>query len=192
MEYEIGTIAHGGEIGKSGGAKRNLFIFRACLGCGKPQWVAYRKSKGKPETVRCQSCAGLHRYEGVAKRKYQVRGYTWVKLDKDDFFYPMVQKDGYVREHRLIMAKHLGRCLQPWETVHHKNGDKHDNRIENLELALSQGEHIRSHNKGYREGYLKGLYDGHETRIKALEQRVTILEAENLLLKQRAELERDV
>jgi hypothetical protein len=71
----------------------------------------------------------------------------WAKLsNKKDKRYidvyipshPNCSRKGYVKEHRLVMESNIGRYLEPQETVHHKNGDRQDNRPENLELWSSR------------------------------------------------------
>ena len=76
-----------------------------------------------------------------------------------------------IREHRLVMAKYLNRCLLPWEVVHHKNGDKQDNRIENLELLPTHKYHLV-------DSTTKSI-------IKSLQNKVAVFEAENIILRQR-------
>lgn len=53
-------------------------------------------------------------------------------------------KDGYVFEHRMVMSNFLGRKLLLTEIVHHKNGIKTDNRIENLEI-VTRSDHMTKH-----------------------------------------------
>src|SRR5690606_23130183 len=72
-----------------------------------------------------------------AGRVRDRRGY-W-KLRKPQ--HPNADTTGYVLEHRFIMSEFLGRPLTSKETVHHINGDRGDNRIENLQLR--NGNHGR-------------------------------------------------
>jgi hypothetical protein len=61
-------------------------------------------------------------------------GYNAELVSKSDPMYCMANSMGYVMQHRLVMARHLGRPLEKNETVHHINGIRKDNRIENLQL----------------------------------------------------------
>lgn len=73
------------------------------------------------------------------------KGYTIVIAPLD---YPFPQSLGptrRIREHRMVMELHLGRALADTEVVHHINGNRADNRIENLELHASAAEHMAEH-----------------------------------------------
>lgn len=72
-----------------------------------------------------------------------AQGYMYVIVDDDDTVCaPMRGRSRYVLEHRVVMARSLGRSLAPHETVHHINGDRLDNRVDNLELRSGRhGKH---------------------------------------------------
>lgn len=74
--------------------------------------------------------------------KITSQGYIMIK----NRTHPNCCNNGYVKEHRLIMEKHLGRYLTKKEIIHHINGIRNDNRIENLQL-MTQSEHTTLHNK---------------------------------------------
>lgn len=70
-------------------------------------------------------------------------GYIKVKAPKD---YKYKDNKGYIMQHRLVMEQHIGRYLKSNEEVHHIDGDKKNNKIENL-LLMTRKEHRRIHLK---------------------------------------------
>ncbi len=134
-----GKLFHGPNktCGRSCGTKshkqRFPLITRNCEQCGKPL------KPGTISTVRRFCSVRCH----ILKR-YQENP-SWRSARREDGS-TVMQDDGYVRikiagcwerEHRAVMEKKLKRQLLPNESVHHKNGIRHDNRLENLELWCS-------------------------------------------------------
>jgi len=162
------------EIGKNGSRKYGLI---ACPNCGLERWVELGKMKRPNYTGHCVKCSRRlfnnvgnkrEKHPGWKGGRIKQRGYVYINLKEDSPFYSMADHHGYISEHRLVMAKHIGRCLKSWEVVHHKNGIKDDNRIENLELLPNQANHTQINIM--------------KKKIRELENRISILEHENQLL----------
>jgi len=109
--------------------------FVNCQQCGKE--LPFRLAK---RTIRFCSrhCALLGRsMEGISNKPIgyvsegRLNGYKLIKVGK---YFPGTHPSGWMLEHRYVMGQILGRPLEKHERVHHKNGDRADNRKENLEL----------------------------------------------------------
>lgn len=96
---------------------------------------------GKRHSLETKKRMSITRLKGEPRINHD--GYVLVWVGKD---HPMSYASGHVLEHRLVMADHLGRVLGTEEVVHHVNGDKQDNRLENLDL-LPNAEHVSLHRK---------------------------------------------
>ena len=118
-----------------------------CLGCGNKCVLTQKWRK-----YCTQICANRHiqsygsdhgKWKGGRSKS---DGYILILVPPEN---PMAGWNGrYVFEHRLVMAKHLGRPLLSSEIVHHRNGIKTDNRLQNLVLT-TRSDHIREHKPGH-------------------------------------------
>jgi len=165
-KIKLGTIDKAYNIRKKGHA---LYEWCACELCGKERWVII--IKGKRQSNLCFKCAIVkfnQKRRGVNSPFWKGgshfdNGYVSLYLERGHKFESMCNGSPgyrrYVAEHRLVMAEHLGRCLQSSEIVHHKDGNRSNNKIENLELT-ALGKHSKEHSKGYMEGFNQGYSDG--------------------------------
>jgi len=119
---------------------------RNCIECGSEFYIQaariarFDKNKGKFCSIPCKAKWQKGQCVGPDNPFWRGGRYTCPNTG-----YIYVRHDGkYVGEHRLVVAEHLGRDLVTSEQVHHRNGVKTDNRVENLEL-LTAREHHRRH-----------------------------------------------
>lgn len=180
----IGESRMGKEIGNY---RTERYYWVACIDCGKARWVGRSLGSSDKEEIlknnKCNRCRQLEvRQVGVESpfwRGGRARhgDYIMVRVEGDSPYFSMLSKSqqrrgwGYVLEHRLVMAQHLGRPLGNNEVVHHLNAVKDDNRMENLAM-LSKEEHgsieglvIRPKKERPSDIYIKLL----QARIRELE-----------------------
>ena len=149
-------------------------LTRKCCVCEKVFKISPGALSGSRVWKYCsQGCYLKERANKARKRdgqKHINNGYVQIYM----YDHPSVKGKRVKRimEHRLVMEKHLGRVLENWEHVHHKNGIKDDNCIENLELWIQKG-----HPTGKR------LDDIHSVDVERLIAKIATLEKENEKLK---------
>jgi len=114
--------------------RHRIRVWTKCKVCGMDFWML-------PKYNKCLSCALT-----VGSTFRDSKGKEHIKLGKDDPYYDMAislgfMGDGWTSKSRYVMAQHLGRCLDPWEYVIHKDRDKDNYEIPNLVLRKRKPRH---------------------------------------------------
>lgn len=109
-------------------------------------------------TIRKRGYGSVPPPRGAANHAYRggvvvSHGYRLVLISPEHPYFEAMARKGYVLEHRLVMAEMIKRPLLATETVHHIDGDKLNNALDNLQLRLGQhgnGTHWRCGDCGSR------------------------------------------
>ncbi len=172
---KLGDTARACDIGYIG---RGIRVWVACPQCGRERWQGRRFMMNL--CPRCGIPKGGQLRRGCNNTKWaggkrHAEGYIFITVDETHPFFVMATKSAHAKhyqiaEHRLVVAQNIGRALTDGEIVHHVNGIRSDNRIENLQLLQQSQHHARL------------VLNDLQARYRNLETRVTLLEAENTLL----------
>lgn len=117
------------------GARRARYVTRACAACSTPVERPERMMLG--DRIYCsRACAARFAARGGGRPVAATLGDT--RPHREGYLLEYVGRDriasGWMLQHRVVMEAHLGRPLLASENVHHVNGQRGDNRPENLEL----------------------------------------------------------
>lgn len=104
-----------------------------CVVCG----TEFVKRAYRPDSRHCSaSCSGKNRHVGADTTRTKKNGQRFTRCE--GYVQVWCERRGrYIGEHRLVMERAFGRDLERWEHVHHINGVRDDNRLENLQLRVT-------------------------------------------------------
>lgn len=136
------------------GRDRRGKVCVTCPDCGEGRYADLRSIniaiKKNTFTGRCQICSSRLMGKKLGKRrgikssgwkggKHYDRGYVVCSIQPDNPFFCMTKTYNQIYEHRLVVAEHLGRPLTSKEVVHHIDGERSNNHIDNLVLMTRAG-----------------------------------------------------
>ncbi len=140
------------------GHKRSATAYRAakCLVEGCPQravnhWMCSKHSQQRRAGILDAAGNQLREMLALGRRHKEgpiVDGAGYLLVVAPEGYQGKTRDGDRVLQHRLVLEQYLGRLLLPYEIVHHKNGDRADNRLENLELLDGRARHGQGHPPG--------------------------------------------
>ena len=144
----VGNITNGRNIGR----EHRDYIYVSCDKCESKRWVVLQRYKSDVYSGLCYRC-NLSKISDCKMEKHprwkggrcttHHKGYIWIK----NYEHPLSGSQGMIMEHRLIACDIWGIEAVRDGIIHHIDGDKKNNKPENLKLFSKQSEHLKHHHK---------------------------------------------